>query len=348
MFFSKKSKGIFVDLNDHTLAVARTSAPSTPMVIEELKSCPVADASAVEALLTEIQSKRGGTGGYLRSTCGVYSPKRLVRRATLDLKRIKDADYLDEVVSAQFRVEPAKYTLVALDPKTGLDFDPSTATGKDVVFSGMLADEIVSTQKRLLDTGIYPERLELGSVATLGGLINYLSFIEAKTPTLVLEMDVEHTQSFILSETGVDTSRPIPQGLDAMVPVVQKELGLKDEESARKLFYSNTFDFTGMGPSLIKKLIKELQSSIGFYEVQTGQSIGQVFCTLLPPKMGWIQGAIASQLGVGLLNVKPVPWLQAGGITFADTVPTAEIDARYLGLFSLMLSHEHAASQKHS
>lgn len=347
MFFSKKNKGIFVDLNDHTLAAARTSSSVGPMLIEELKSCPADNASAVEALLSEIQAKRGGSGSYLRSTCGVYSPKRLVRRATLDPKRIKDGDYLDEVVSAQFRVEPSKYTLVALDPKTGLDFDPSNA-GKDVVFSGMLAEEIVSTQKRLLDTGIYPERLELGSVATLGALIDYLSFVESKTPTLVLEMDVEHTQSFILSETGVDTSRPIPQGLDAMVPVVQKELGLKDEESARKLFYSNTFDFTGMGPTLIKKLIKELQSSIGFYEVQTGQSIGQVFCTLLPPKMGWIQGAIANQLGVGLLDLKPLPWLQARGITFADTVSTTDVDARYLGLFSLMLSHEHVAAQKNS
>lgn len=348
MFFSKKSKGIFVDLNDHTLAVARTSSPDAPMVVEELKSCPVTNTAAVETLLSEIQPKRGGTGGYLRSTCGVYSPKRLVRRATLDLKRIKDNGYLDEVVSAQFRIEPSKYTLVALNPKTGVDFDPTTATDKEVLFSGMMADEIVSTQKRLLDTGVYPERLELGSVATLGGLISYLSFIQAKTPTLVLEMDVEHTQSFILSESGVDTSRPIPQGLDAMVPVVQKELGLKDEESARKLFYSNTFDFTGMGPSLIKKLIKELQSSIGFYEVQTGQSIGQVFCTLLPPKMGWIHGAIAGQLGVGLLDLKLVPWLQANGITLADTVPTSDVDARYLGLFSLMLSHEHAASEKHS
>jgi len=43
-------------------------------------------------------------------------------------------------------------------------------------------------------------------------------------------------------------------------------------------------DFTGMGPVLIKKLLKELQSSIGFYEVQTGQSIGQVMATGLSSK----------------------------------------------------------------
>ena len=77
-------------------------------------------------------------------------------------------------------------------------------------------------------------------------------------------------------------TRPIPQGLESMIPVVQKELGLKDEESAKKLFYSNTFDFTSMGNALIKKLLKELQSSIGFYEVQTGQSVGLLHGTQLP------------------------------------------------------------------
>lgn len=343
MLFSKKSQGYFVDLNDHTLCVARTSASGLPIIVEELKSCASSNSSAVDALLSDFNPKHGGNN-YLHSTCGIYSPKRLVRRATLDPKRYKEPEYLSDVVASQFRIEPEKYTLVALDPKTGLDFDATTTAGKDVLFAGMPADEIVSTQERLLKMGVYPERLELGSIATLGALGSYLAFTESKSPTLVLEIDNDLTHSFIISESGVDITRTISQGLDGMVPVVQKELGLKDEESARKLFYSNTFDFTGMGPSLIKKLLKELQSSIGFYEVQTGQSIGQVFCTLLPPKMSWIQGAIAGQLGVGVLELNIVPWLQARGIKLADTVRPADIDSRYLGLFSLMLSHDHAVA----
>ena len=71
-----------------------------------------------------------------------------------------------------------------------------------------------------------------------------------------------------------------------MFPVIQAELGLKDEDSARKLFYSNTFDFTEMGPSLLRKLLKELQASTGFYEVQTGQTIGQLYLALLPNLVG--------------------------------------------------------------
>eukprot|EP01035_Chromulina_nebulosa_P038843 gene38842-52466_t len=135
------------------------------------------------------------------------------------------------------------------------------------------------------------------TVAMLGGVVDCLAFTKSKVPTLVLEIGADSTHSFIVSPTGVDASRPIPQGLDAMVPIVQKELGLKDEESARKLFYSNTFDFTGMGPLLIKRLLKELQSSIGFYEVQTGQSVGQVLCTQLSPKLAWLDAAIAGSLG---------------------------------------------------
>jgi hypothetical protein len=140
----------------------------------------------------------------------------------------------------------------------------------------------------------------------------------------------------------VEASRPIPQGLDAMVPIVQKELGLKDEESARKLFYSNTFDFTGMGPLLIKKLLKELQSSIGFYEVQTGQSVGQLLSTQLSPKLSWLDTAIATALGVTSLKVDPVPWLQSRQITVPEALTKNAQDARWLGLLGLM-AHYNAA-----
>ena len=120
-----------------------------------------------------------------------------------------------------------------------------------------------------------------------------------------------------------------------MIPVVQKELNLKDEESARKLFYSNAFDFTGLAPLLTKKLLKDLQSSIGFYEVQTGQSIGQVICPMLPPKLAWLEPAIAAQLAVPVLKPDLPTWLQSLQITLAAPVAAVQ-DARHLGLFGLM------------
>jgi len=344
MIFSQKTKGFFVELNDHAVLLARTSAPAAPFTIEEMAECPPGDHAALEAAINQIQPKKNPSG-YLQATVGVYPAKRLVRRHTLELKRVKEPGYFAEVCTQQFRIEQDKFTIAILNSNDGSDFDVAKGVQKDVVFCGMPSDDVVALQTSLLEAGIYPERLELGSLATLGAMVDYLAFIKSKTPTLVLEIGADSTHSFIVGAGGVEASRPIPQGLDAMVPIVQKELGLKDEESARKLFYSNTFDFTGMGPLLIKKLLKELQSSIGFYEVQTGSSVGQLVSTQLSPKLAWLDAAIAGALGVSSLKIEPAPWLVSRQITAPEPLGKNLADIRWFGLLGLMTHYNavHAA-----
>lgn len=340
MFFSQKSKGYFVEFNDHAVMLARTSAVVAPFAIEEMCECAPNDRAALEAAIRQIQPKKSPSG-YLHSQVGIYPPKRLLRRHSLELKRVKEPGYFAELCTQQFRIEQEKYTIAILNSTDGTDYDIAKGTQKDVLFCGVPTDDVNSIQTSLLEAGIYPERLELGSVATLGGVADFLNHSKSKTPTLVLEIGTEATHSFIVTPGGVEASRPIPQGLDAMVPIVQKELGLKDEESARKLFYSNTFDFTGMGTLLTKKLLKELQSSIGFYEVQTGQSVGQVLCTQLSPKLAWLDAAIAGSLGVNSLKLDPVPWLQSRQITLPEALAKNAQEIRWFGLLGLM-AHYHA------
>lgn len=339
MLFSKKTKGFFVEINDHAVMLARTSAPAAPFTVEDMRECPPGDVAALEEAITQIQPKKSPSG-YLHSTVGIYPAKRLLRRHALELKRVKEQGYFPEVFSQQFRIEQDKYIIAILNSNDGSDYDLVKCAQKDVLFCGLPTEDANSEQAKLLESGIYPERLELASVALLGGVADCLAFNKSKTPTLVLEIGAEATHSFIVSSVGVEASRPIPQGLDAMVPIVQKELGLKDEESAKKLFYSNTFDFTGMGPLLIKKLLKELQSSIGFYEVQTGQSVGQVLCTQLSPKLMWLDAAIATALGVTSLKLDPAPWLLSRQVTLPETLAKNAQDIRWFGLLSLMVNHQ--------
>lgn len=339
MLFAQKNKGFFVELNDHAVLLARTSALGGPFALEEMRECPPNDPAALKEVIAQIQPKKSPSG-YLHATVGFYPGRRLIRRHALDLKRVKEPGYFGEVCAQQFRVEQDKYTIALINSSDGSDYDLGKAAQKDVLFCGAPNEDVVTMQSSLLENGIYPERLELGSVALLGGVVDYLAQAKSKTPTLVLEIGADATHSFIVTATGVEASRPIPQGLDAMVPIVQKELGLKDEESARKLFYSNTFDFTGMGPLLIKKLLKELQSSIGFYEVQTGQSVGQLLSTQLSPKLGWLDTAIANALGVTSLKLDPVPWLKSRNITVPDALVKNVQDIRWLGLLSLMTQYD--------
>ncbi len=335
MLFSQKTKGFFVELNDHGIMLARTSTPTPPFTVEDMRECPPNDPAALAEAISQIQPKKNPSG-FLHATVGIFPGKRLIRRHTLELKRVKEPAYFPEVCSQQFRIEQDKYSLAILNANDGGDFDATKAVQKDVIFCGLPTEDANTIQASLLESKIYPERLELGTVAVLGGLVDCLANAKSKTPTLVLEIGADATHSFIVTANGVEASRPIPQGLDAMVPIVQKELGLKDEESARKLFYSNTFDFTGMGPLLIKRLLKELQSSIGFYEVQTGQSVGQVLSTQLSPKLMWLDTAIATALGVTSLKLDPEPWLHARQITLPEALAKNAQDIRWFGLLALM------------
>lgn len=335
MLFSKKSNGYFIDANDHAVMLARTSAAIPPFTVEEVRECPANDPVALAEMVKLIQPKKSADG-FLHATVGVYPAKRMVRRHTLELKRLKEPEYLNEVMTQQLRIEPAKFAMVLINASDGVDYDLVKATHKDALFCGMPSDDVVTIQDAFIAGGVYPERVELGTVATLGAIADFLAGTKTKTPTLMLEIGLDSTQSFIITADGVDASRPIPLGLDSMVPVVQKELGLKDEEAARKLFYSNTFDFTGMGPLLVKRLMKELQSSIGFYEVQTGQSVGQVICTQLMPKLAWLESAIATGLGINSLKVEPAGWLMNRQITLSDSVAKSVLETRWLGLLSLM------------
>jgi hypothetical protein len=335
MFFSPATKGFFVEMSEHATLLARTSSALPPFTVEDVRECPPGDAAALGEAIAQLQPKKNPSG-YLHATVGIYPSKRIVRRHSLELKRVKEPEYFAEICAQQFRIEPDKYRIAILNSTDGSDYDLTRAVQKEVLFCGLPAEEIDTRQQALLDLGIYPERLEVATVALLGALVDYLEQTKSKTPTLVLEIGAEATHSFIVSANGVEASRPIPQGLEAMVPIVQKELGLKDEESAKKLFYSNTFDFTGMGPLLTKRLLKELQSSIGFYEVQTGQSVGQVLTTQLAPKMAWLDAAIATALGISSLKLEPASWLKARQITLPEALARTVQDARWFGLLALM------------
>lgn len=334
MIFSGKSQGLFVEINEFSAFVARTSSIEPPFRVEAVKEIPGASLEVIcEALLELASGKKRGR--LIGANFAFNPPRRFIRKATVDTKKLKDEGYLNEVLVSQFRVEPEKMTLAMIGAASGAPLDGSSSATKEALFCGSFSEDFKKLQDELLAAGLYPDSIELCSVAMLGGLLSYLSFAESKTPTLFLEIGKDVTNCYILNVNGVDLARPIALGINSIIPLVQKELGLKDEETAAKLFFSNTFDFGGMGPSLIKKLLKELQSSIGFYEVQTGQSIGQLVCAGLPENLSWLGSTLGSTLGVNVLKPDYGPWLKANGIEWNEATVGCAPGPSHLGLLSL-------------
>jgi len=335
----KSRKTLFLEISESSVLAARTTGLEPPFVIEEVREISAGSPDDLALLVSEMMSLTAGQ--YAHAVVGVYPNGRFVRRATMENPaKAKDPAFLAEYVQSQFQIDPTKNVVAVLNGESGQFATAETGYTKELIFAGAPLEEIKARQQLIVQASLYPERLELGSTATIAGLGSYLASEDIKSPTLFLEITQDTSQVFILRGTQLDLARPIPQGLNSMFPIVQQELGLKDEESARKLFYSNTFDFTEMGPALLKKILKELQSSTGFYEVQTGQTIGQIYLSLLPKNLSWMPGLLARTLGIEALKPEFPDWLRSLGIEAAPGCELAALDSRWLGVFGLMGKYE--------
>ncbi|MDX2186083.1 MAG: hypothetical protein SFV32_04050 [Opitutaceae bacterium] len=346
MILQKKSQSHFIEISDQEILIARTSSLQAPLVIEQLQAIRVSDAEGWEAFLLATLGKKARKTGYVHAKMGTYPAHRFVRRVTIDPRRFKESGYLNEVVTQNLRIDVDSYSIAILNTTDGTLYDSNKQPAKDVLFGGAPNEEWNKLQAEVVGRSIYPHTLELATFSALGAIVDLSNFAQLLSPTLVLDIGPDSTHLFIVGLNGVESTRSIQQGLSGMVPAVMKELGLKDEESAKRLLLSNTFDFSGMGPTLVKKLITELQSSIGFYEVQTGQSIGQIACLQVPTGLSWVEGVLGSQLGLSNLQADWAAWLAQNKISLGSSVKAEELNPRWLGLLSLMISPNGVAAEK--
>lgn len=333
-----KTKGLFVDISEFSILAARTSGFKIPMVIEDLAEYPLGSGVSpeeVRELFEGLVDFRGN--GYFVSRCGVYPEGRFVRYYEAETaNKAKDMNFLSEILKSEFNVDPQSNSVAILDAKDGSDYNPEESLTKRLVFCGAPSESFKQQQDNMLDFGLYPERLELSTVTTLGGVSDYAHFNEIKSPILCFELTSKSANIFIINRGQVDVARPVPFGLDSIYPLLQRELGLKDEASARKLFFSNTFDFAEMGPKLLRRMTKELQASTGFYEVQTGLTIENVFISVLPKNLSWVSKTVSDSLGLEILQPNLEKWLESLKIKLGEGVDVSNLGARWMGLFSLM------------
>lgn len=66
MLFSKKTKGYFVEVNENSVLMARTSSPSAPMEVEDFRECAVGDEAAIAENIKHLQPRGRPAGTYMR------------------------------------------------------------------------------------------------------------------------------------------------------------------------------------------------------------------------------------------------------------------------------------------
>ncbi len=340
MFRSRQLPGIFLDYGGETVRGARTSSFTAPFTVEEVGECPAGDRVALAHLLQRLSARRA-VGRRVHARVAIRPEGQLVQVLTAEPKRLLEPEYFATLCSGQLQIDPEKYLLSVLQAEDGQSFDPGRMGERELFFCGLPLAEREAAQGSLVDQDIYPESLELGTVATLGAVADHVRHCGFTTPVLVLEVGGTSSHAYVVSRGGVTHTRPLSSGLDAMVPLVQRNLGLKDFAAAKKLLYANAFDFSAMGPELTLGLAREVHALISHLEVRTGRSVRQLLNLRLPPKMGWLGLALARELGLEPLAPAIDNWLAARGITPAAAVRVAVgSDPGWLGVWGLMLRGE--------
>lgn len=276
---------------------------------------------------------------YVPAFTGVYPKKRFFYRHSVDTPvKLKDPSFLEEMlVEMAVSIEENSVSVINAVDGTGLSMARNLASQRELLVCGAPMVEFRKEQDELLAAGVYPNRMELGTLSMLGSLMDYARYAGIRRPILYLEPGLEDCCIYIVTAERVDLCRRIGHGLDSMLPVLGKELGVTDADSARKLLFSSTFDFTDMGPTLLGKLIREMRASTGFYEVQTGQSIGHVVLNLIPGSLDWTRLAIASALGLDVLDFDYAGWLDARGVKLAEGVELGVLHQGWMGVLGMMV-----------
>lgn len=335
---STKKQTFVVEFRPTAIRAIRASAERAPVVIEEVLEIDLLKESDVAGKLRAFASAKGNA--YLHANCCVYPQHRLLRHLVLDAARGKETDFVLKHLRTNAGIDPDAYSVFCLSAADGTDADLAAFNKKAVLLCGAPRSEIVDIQKILVENGVYPSRVEIGTIGMIGFLKDTIGQGEEAAPLLFLEIDTDSTNAVIVGPKGVEMARRIDCGATHIATSLKEEMSLKDDAAAEKILRSRDFDLGPIAPKILRKLLRELQSSIGFFEVQTGQSVARLFCLKQGGSLSWLEQSVADLLNLKPLQLEMKEWLAARNVTFGSDAIGAKTDATWAGLLAMVLNFE--------
>jgi hypothetical protein len=321
-FFSRnKHAGVLWNVTDHVVQVARLGRlDARPLLVDSFAELPLGNEEAVAQWLRNVFPDRGP--GYLPAYCGFHPTERVLLRETINTRRMTEPNYLPQLL-----VDSAKLTGVrdwhvcALHPSEGDVFTTETPSRPGLLF-GLPRAAVRDSQQRLCKLGLLPRRLEVGSVALLGALMRYIRETSYPHATVVCEIGLGQTRVYFLGKDGVHTPATLPHGLLSIMEATMKELGTAGIGGARDALFSPTDELRSHSRRLVRMLTRHLKPAVDYFEMQTGQPIGALFCAHLPAKLAWIEEALCAAIDLEFLVPDLKQWLPAIGLDLASGAET--------------------------
>lgn len=308
-----KRPGVLCNLTDHAVQLARLGRlDEKPLTLDTFTELPAGDDGAVTQWLERtFEEKRSG---YVSAYCGFHPAERVLLRENINTRRMGEPNFLQNLLA-----EHAKLTVVrdwhvsALLPVEGEEFTAETPSRPGLLL-GLPIAAVRTAQNRLCKLGLLPQRLELGSVTLLGALTRYLR--EASYPHAVVACEIGRTETriYFIAKDGVHTPAPLPYGLLSIEEAAMKELSAPDIATARAKLAAPTDELRAHSRRLVRMLTRHLRPAVDYFEMQTGQPIGGLFCAHLPQALGWLEEALGAAVDLEFIVPDFTTWLPKLGV----------------------------------
>ncbi|HEY1793303.1 MAG TPA: hypothetical protein VGG34_10320 [Opitutaceae bacterium] len=313
MFTRKDRHGVLINLTDHCVQLARLSRlDERPITIDTFAEVSISDTGSVARWLDVNFGDR--TGKFVSAYCGFHPSERIFQRDAINVRRLGERDFLYNAVAEQAKIVSAKaWHVAALNPSDGVPLN-SESTSRTALFMGVPWAAAREAQTRLRDWGVRPRRLEVGTPVLLGGLNRYAALTGYPHLIAACEIYRNQTHLYLIGKDGVHTPPPLPHGLLSIEEAAMKELSAPDATAARKLLEQPTDELKHHGRRLIRMLSRHLRPAVDYFEMQTGQRIGALFCAHLPERLAWLEETLAAAVDLEYFSPDYAQWLPAVGL----------------------------------
>jgi hypothetical protein len=312
--------GLLWNTTDHAVQLARISdVADRPVLVDKLTEVAPNDDDAIAAWVDDAFGDHGT--GYLPAYCGFHPAERALLRHNINTRNLADPTFLPGLLAEQAKVPALKnWQVCALNP---LDGDQITATmpSRPGLVLGVPEAAARDVQQRLRKLRIRPRRLEIGSIALLGALTRHLHDVAFPHAVVVCEISYAHTRTYFLAKDGVHTPATLPHGLLSIEEAAMKELSVPDVAAARQRLLTGSDEVRAHSRRLVRMLTRHLKPAVDYFEMQTGQPIGGMFCAHLPERLGWLEEALGAAIDLPLIVPDLFTWLPSIGVKLAEGAP---------------------------
>lgn len=321
LFTRNRRGGVLFNQNDHGVQLARMARmDERPIEVDMFTELPATtDDDAIADWVQRAFPERGA--GYLTGYCGFHPVERLLQREVVNTRRFAEPGYLSTLLSESAKIPPLKdWHVTAVNPIEGDEVTAASPTKPGLLF-GVPLGGVRELQQRLRKLGIRPRRLEVGSLPLLGALTRYMRETAYPHAVVVCEIGLGQTRVYFIAKDGVHTPATLPHGLISIMEATMKELAASGIGVARDSLFSPTDELRTHSRRLVRMLTRHLRPAIDYFEMQTGQPLGALFCAQLPSPLGWLEEALCAAVDLEFMVPDLSTWISSVGLALPDGEP---------------------------